>query len=352
MNTAIHSRRFSVSGFSLIELMIAMAISLILLLGVTQIYLGTSATNRAQEGLSRVQENARFAIDSLSRDIRHAGYFGCPRTANAEPQRIMADRARANEEMFLADNYIFGVQNANNDSFWGNDKPDTDADGINVVDGMPAVRITYSSTSDAVPEDGSFDGANFDLQENPDRFTQGDLITITDCTRTEIAEISNVTESGGGASINIAHGGNVNSPHNDLDNDAFSDEARAMRTYQFVYFIGTNPSGETSLYRRDLAAAEENRSRELVEGVEEIRIQYGEDTSGNLQADTYRSAEAVNDWSTVMSVRIALLLASGDVLSEQRARDFNLLGETVNTGPDRRIRQVATTTVSLRNRQE
>jgi type IV pilus assembly protein PilW len=71
-------------GFSLIELMVAMTASLILLVGVGQIYLGTSATSRAQEGLSRVQENARFATDALARQIRMAGHTGCARSSEVE----------------------------------------------------------------------------------------------------------------------------------------------------------------------------------------------------------------------------------------------------------------------------
>jgi len=61
-------------GFSLIELMIAMTISLILMAGVGQIYLGTKASYNLQNGLSRLQENARFALDILSHNIGQSGY--------------------------------------------------------------------------------------------------------------------------------------------------------------------------------------------------------------------------------------------------------------------------------------
>lgn len=65
------------SGMTLIEIMIALLIGAFLLGGVLQIFINTKQTNRMQENISRLQENGRFAMDFLSRDIRMAGYWGC-----------------------------------------------------------------------------------------------------------------------------------------------------------------------------------------------------------------------------------------------------------------------------------
>lgn len=64
-------------GVSLIELMIALALGAILVLGITQVFSGVRASFGASEGLSRLQENARFAMEFLRRDARMAGHFGC-----------------------------------------------------------------------------------------------------------------------------------------------------------------------------------------------------------------------------------------------------------------------------------
>ncbi|MGI0120412.1 PilW family protein [Zooshikella sp. RANM57] len=61
-------------GLSLIELMIALVLGLFLLAGILQVFLGSSQTYRLTGDLSRVQENERFALDVLARDIRVAGY--------------------------------------------------------------------------------------------------------------------------------------------------------------------------------------------------------------------------------------------------------------------------------------
>ena len=64
-------------GLTLVELMIAMLLGLFLLGGLLQIFISSKQTNRMQEGLSRLQENGRFAMDFMTRDIRLAGFMGC-----------------------------------------------------------------------------------------------------------------------------------------------------------------------------------------------------------------------------------------------------------------------------------
>lgn len=61
-------------GFSLVELMVAMAIGLIIAFAVTQAYVNATFTQRAQSDVARLQESARFAFDSLAHGLRKAGY--------------------------------------------------------------------------------------------------------------------------------------------------------------------------------------------------------------------------------------------------------------------------------------
>lgn len=70
----IANRNNQQRGFSLIELMIAMVIGLFLLLGVIQVFVGSRMTYQVHEGIGRIQENGRFAIEILSRQVRKAGF--------------------------------------------------------------------------------------------------------------------------------------------------------------------------------------------------------------------------------------------------------------------------------------
>ncbi len=74
------------SGLSLIELMIALTIGLIIMLGVVQVFAASRTAYQLSEGLARVQENSRFAMDSLQRELRMAGHFGCVNDQAHDPQ--------------------------------------------------------------------------------------------------------------------------------------------------------------------------------------------------------------------------------------------------------------------------
>ncbi len=64
----------SQKGLSLIELMVALVLGLVLMIGVLQVFLASRQTFATNEAMSRLQENGRFALDYISNSARHAGY--------------------------------------------------------------------------------------------------------------------------------------------------------------------------------------------------------------------------------------------------------------------------------------
>lgn len=79
MNNALQhlfpSSRYQQRGLTLVEILVALMISLFLMAGVIQLFIGSKQTYRFHDGLSRIQENGRFAVEALSRDIRAASYY-------------------------------------------------------------------------------------------------------------------------------------------------------------------------------------------------------------------------------------------------------------------------------------
>src|SRR5215203_367081 len=63
-------------GFSLIELMIAITIGLLLLSGMTLIFVNSSEANRELQKTAQQIENGRYATALISQDLRHAGFYG------------------------------------------------------------------------------------------------------------------------------------------------------------------------------------------------------------------------------------------------------------------------------------
>lgn len=64
-------------GFGLVELMIAMTIGVLLVLGVAQVFLAGRESFALQQKNAALQENARFVLSRISRDLRQVGMFGC-----------------------------------------------------------------------------------------------------------------------------------------------------------------------------------------------------------------------------------------------------------------------------------
>lgn len=70
-----HHRRFQ-AGFSLIELMIAITLGLMILAGLTTIFVKNSQARSEIERSNRQLESGRYAISLLSDDLRMAGFIG------------------------------------------------------------------------------------------------------------------------------------------------------------------------------------------------------------------------------------------------------------------------------------
>ncbi|QJD60325.1 prepilin-type N-terminal cleavage/methylation domain-containing protein [Pseudomonas sp. gcc21] len=64
-------------GFSLVELMIAMLLGLILIIGVMQIFITSKQTYSVQQSAATMQEDARFVLSRISSELRQMGMFGC-----------------------------------------------------------------------------------------------------------------------------------------------------------------------------------------------------------------------------------------------------------------------------------
>jgi len=69
-------------GLSMIELMVALLLSTLLLLGVLQLYSNSSHSNTVSSALARVQDSGRVVLDMMATDARRAGYQGCVMPSN------------------------------------------------------------------------------------------------------------------------------------------------------------------------------------------------------------------------------------------------------------------------------
>ncbi|MCF5050475.1 prepilin-type N-terminal cleavage/methylation domain-containing protein [Pseudomonas syringae] len=68
---------YPIRGFSLLEVLLALSVGLVLVLGVSQVAVSARATHASQQAAMQLQDDARFALGKLIQDIRQAGMFGC-----------------------------------------------------------------------------------------------------------------------------------------------------------------------------------------------------------------------------------------------------------------------------------
>ncbi|CAM5402973.1 PilW family protein [Thauera mechernichensis] len=314
-------------GMTIVELMISMTIGLVILGAVGALFINVQHSARNADSMSRIQENARFAVELMARDIRMAGYIGCGNLGSGTINTI----ANAPVPQLNAANAIRGQ-----------DAPSGTIAGITLAGG-DTVTIMRGTGSDVhlvgnvVPSN-----ANIQINSNPDNFAADDVLMVTNCSNTDVFRATNVSNSSG--TITLAHSSSSNTGNRI---GTYGPDAFVMRLARFVYFVGTNPdTNRPSLYRANTIASA-GVAEELVDNVENMEIEYGVDTNNNNAADEYRAAAAVTNWESVISVRLRLLVASADnnILPAAQSHTFN--GTTVS---DRRMRQVFTTTIAIRNR--
>lgn len=330
MNRHIPSARENPqSGFSLVELMVAMTIGFIVVASVGYVYLGSRSAFRTTDNMSRMQESARFALDMLSRDVRMAGFVGCGNLANTSVNTIANPPVPA----ISAATAIVGYDDG---AGWTNPSGITRLAG-DVITIQGAFGAGVSITGNCVPVN-----ANLQITGNPYGFEQDDVLVVSNCTNTDVFKVTNTPGSSG--LVTLAHSNSSNTSNN--VSATYCSDAGIFRFEQYDYFIGQNPAGRRALYRVSIKEG----AQELVENVENMQVEFGRDTNADRAADVYSNATGVGaNWNQVVTARISLLIASPENNVTTSAQTYNFNGAAVNAA-DRRMYQVFTTTIGIRNR--
>lgn len=350
------------AGLSLIEIMVALVIGLILTAGIIQLFVGSKQTYRFQEALSRVQENGRFAIEALNRDLRMAGNMGCAvnlQRENPAGAGLLAPgffRVRLNNPNDYEWSFETGLQGYQwNGASWTPALPASLAAALNESDVLTLRGVERLPTTVTSHPAGAFPGSEALGVPASNGFSQFDVVVVSDCTSAAVFQISNSDPDTSGS---LAHLTGVGSPGN--SNTALGREflgADVTRISTRSYFIGTGAGGGPALFQR----VNQDAAQELVEGIERMRFSYGVDTNGDRMADphalgnaywTGAQVDAANRWNSVVSVQMRLLARSVEngVTDGPQAISFDGAVFNSGVGADTRLRQVFTTTVGLRNR--
>jgi len=356
------------AGLSLVELMIAMALGLLLTLGVTQIYLSGNETYRQTQGMAHAQESTRFVSAILTPDLRSAGSFGCLAEMGRSLDQVVDNRLNGGVPVPLTQ-AVQGWEFSGSgpgDSITLSSTLATPASGDwesgtagtalpadlagSVVTNSDAI-IVNALTPLVVPVNAANpqNGNSINLSDNTGvPVNRVVLATLGDCSQGELFQKSNNANS---SALTMA-GGNI-SPGNNGNNFnlAYEPETKVYEFTSMAYYIGEGTNGEPALFRRLMTPLQ--APQELVSGVETLQILYGVNTNGTNAADSYLPANEVANWNEVVSIRFSVMTRSRDeVLDDANNRSFDMLGSEVSQGNngDRRVRIVSVSTTAIRGR--
>jgi type IV pilus assembly protein PilW len=270
-------------GMTLIELMVATTLGMLVLGVVTVIFTGTSSNRAGLERGGRLAENAAYAVEVLSDEVRMAGFFAETNFTGVawqvpDPCATTLATQGWSHAPFTAPVPIVGYQGS-----------DTVPGCISNRKAGTAVVVTRRASADTTPPasaTGAYflqaskctsDAASWVFSSDPSTFTLHKL----DC-----ATIADIRQSV------------VRSYYVSTCNECGSDTVPTLKRAEL---LGTQMT-----------------ITPLVEGVENLQVLYGFDTDGDGNPDVYRASlsgvagAADNDWSNVVSVKLYVLARSTD----------------------------------------
>ncbi|ORU90201.1 MAG: hypothetical protein A6F71_04335 [Cycloclasticus sp. symbiont of Poecilosclerida sp. M] len=349
------TKKINQQGITLVELMVAMVIGLILIAGVSQIFISTQKTYRITEEHSRLQENTRFGFQFITKDVREAGYTGCRAIEEMNVQTV----AQAPVPNYDKDSTISGNE-ATSLTVWA---PVLNASiATTTIGGTDTITIQKGSSCGAtltVPMLSS-DAVIQISAANSCNLKKDDTLMISDC---QDAHIFKATTVSSGSPQTITHTVDKNTGGSLCLNQAgigtgvcgtgnaklYGSDSELLQLTSLTYYIRKGEGGRNALWAYDNTAG---KARELIEGVENMQIKYGVDTTGDDIIDVYQTANDVGaaaNWGNVISAEISLLVETqaDNLTTDKLIYTYN--GATV-TSPDNRLRRVFTTVVGIRNR--
>ncbi len=273
------------AGVTLVELLVAMTIGLVLIIGATQVYVDSHTAYAVNDTTARLQENARYALSVLEPDVRMSGNWGLTNFSDGIGGKALPTDAQL----------ALGA-------------PAASTCGVNfpLLLGLPVQGTNDSYTATCA--------ANSAAMPNADTITvrRASAITVPPATASGPLRICSTRTSG--VLVTDITG-------------AFCQDVNAQINNLIVnlYYVDQSSSqaGVPSLRRKALNAGPAFQDDEIVPGVEDLQVQYGVDLTAGVGATGGAATEYLNAGATltnlltsvttpaqIVSVRIWLLVRS------------------------------------------
>ncbi len=330
---AISNKKQS-SGFSMVELLVAMAVGVIIISGAFSLHLGTRKTQVKNEEQMDMVADARFAIDMIAYDLRHAGMWGgtnkeglidCQSTnkctvatasGDTWPDDMVGDCIAG--WYYDLSRAIFATDDADGNPYAGTCIPATEG----YVAGTDILEIRYADSNIANP-----------LLPNQ-VYVRSNFITG----RLFVGTVPPVLDSYDDNALTLNH------------------ELHAYAYYISDYTDDVD-DGIPSLRRIALVNSPSVQRQTLMSGVTDLQVQFGVDVTGDAEIDLYENANVItanDDWDNVYAAKIWLVMRTDKVQkgvdTNKDSIAFTLADKTVTLGGQDDFRYyMITSVVNLRN---
>ena len=312
-------------GFTVVELMIALALSMILSVAIVTVFTNNSYSFKQDENLSRMQDDARHALREIAFDIRMAGHYAdlhIPATVASDGAlAIGTDCGPAGDANWMYRTVEAGTGNS-----------------------MSIMAIDNATNSSVTAAHSCFQAA--ELLEG-----------------TDVVVIKRVA----GAEAAVPTAGNVYLKTNGVVGYLYNGPAPAAQPFAVsapsadwayrpsIYYIRqfANTAGDNipTLCRKSLRGAGPGMTTEcLATGIENLQIEYGIDTTSDGHPNAYMTNPTLTQMQSVVTARIFLLARATDIDTRyQNNKTYSISNAPDLVPGDTFHRRVFSTSVTIQN---
>ena len=318
------SNRIYQSGITLLEIMIASALSGVVLVGVLTLFVNSHHNNYLHNQIRQIQENGRFALEILGEDLRMTKYLGL----NIRPDTIETSgvdgatapcegagwAAKLEKPLFAANNY--------------NPYSNSCIDNSNYVEGTD-VLVVRRAESAPIPTSA---------------IKSGGLYLYTSFFSGRVFEAANDEQIN--TDVLSATSGNPSHVYSLSENTYFIRRCSDMSVGN-KSVCGLGDDSLPTLVRVTLSG-----SQPLVENVENFQLMFGIDTDLDEAVDQIVNASEVVNWANVVAVRVYILIRSGAPIHGYSDTGSYVLGDVTFKPAGEEVkfyRKVFSQTFALRN---
>ena len=304
---AVRSIRKSVSGFTLIEVMISITIMFIVLFAVTSVFISSRQLSITQSAVSTMNKDGQSASEILAREFRQAQQIGCPAVGGSEFGKTNVSR-----DSISAVSGVNAVEITTTTAFAVKSAGDADAPS-SALAGTPVIEVRRARDGgtqlSAVMADRKSLNAAILLRTDPNitvptasATNTAPLAVISDCQHAELFTV-------------LAIGTNPWSiTANNPLRTRYGVDARVAGVTVTQYFLGTHLAGDprqnTALYKRTSTqdARFWNTPQPLIHDVDTLAISVDTDADGDGAAEASQSFpfSAASPVSSAQIVAISL----------------------------------------------